>query len=755
MSPSSDVTATPTPTQGSSSTTIGNGNTIDSTHPFFLHASDAPGMIFVNTSFDGRGYAGWSRSILISLSAKNKLGFIDGSCPMPLPTDPTFQSWSRCNHCVLYSKTTKDLWLDLEHRFGQPNGAKLYHLQKELADLVQGSADIASYFTKMKRLWDELDTLNTDMYCSCNCECGGKKKMQQFKEDERLIQFLMGLNETYGQARSNILMFKPLPSVNQAYSLLMQDENQREIHVNSHFPTDGSSFLVRNQASQNHQTPNGPQFYTQQKTGNNSYKGNTAYKGKKNAQIKKMQHNAKGNSATTIEDTGEVCNKMAEGPQFAQKLSSDQFNQLVNLLNQMQTGQGGTQEVNANSVAAKTESDVMLWHVRLGHLLFNAMKHINSISFLPTHICDCDVCPQARQSRSPFPISHIKTNQAFDLIHIDTWGPYRTPTHNGYKYFLTIVDDFSRATWTYLLSTKSNVFSVLKYFLSMVERQFNAKVKIIRSDNDLELGKATAASLFLESQGILHQTSCVGTPQQNGIVERKHRHLLEVARALLFQSKVPISYWGECILTATFLINRFPSKVLKGKTPYALLFGQSPSYSFLRSFGCLCYASTLSHHRGKFAPRAKACVFMGYPVGQKGYKLLNLTTKKLSITIYTHTPTPPNRPPTYTDSPAISPAQLPASLNSPAPSPISSSPSIPLRRSNRDNLGTLPGYLKDYICNHIYFTDLTKSCFSTPCSPTPFSFSALSISNQHLIHSLSTISEPTSYNQACSNPGWV
>ncbi|OIT29821.1 hypothetical protein A4A49_66048, partial [Nicotiana attenuata] len=177
-----------------------------------------------------------------------------------------------------------------------------------------------------------------------------------------------------------ILMINPLPSVNQAYSLLMQDENQREIHVNSHFPTDGSSFLVRNQASQNHQTSNGPQFYTQQKTGNNSYKGNSAYKGKKNAQMysyckmtnhtidncyrligfpadfkftknKKMQHTTKGNSAAAIEDTGEVCNKMAEGPQFAQKLSSDQFNQLVNLLNQMQTGQGGTQEVNANSAA--------------------------------------------------------------------------------------------------------------------------------------------------------------------------------------------------------------------------------------------------------------------------------------------------------------------------------------------------------------------------------------------------------------------
>ncbi|XP_019241953.1 PREDICTED: uncharacterized protein LOC109225952 [Nicotiana attenuata] len=175
MAPGSDVNETPLTHTPSSSTTTGNGNSIDSTHPFFLHASDAPSMILANTPFDGRGYAGWSRSILISLSAKNKLGFIDSSCPMPPLTDPNHSIWSRCNHMVtswllnyltkvigdsvLYSKTAKDLWLDLEHRFGQPNGAKLYHLQKELADLVQGTADIATYFTRMKRLWDEVDTL--------------------------------------------------------------------------------------------------------------------------------------------------------------------------------------------------------------------------------------------------------------------------------------------------------------------------------------------------------------------------------------------------------------------------------------------------------------------------------------------------------------------------------------------------------------------------------------------------------------------
>jgi len=148
---------------------------------------------------------------------------------------------------MIYSKTARDLYIDLEQRFGQSNGAKLFHLQKELSDLVQANSDVAGYYTKMKRLWDELDSLNSDNRCSCNCACGGKQKLSKSLEDERLIKFLMGLNEAYAPARSSILMIKPLPNLNHAYSLLLQDENQRESYVNAHIPTGSSSFMVRKQ----------------------------------------------------------------------------------------------------------------------------------------------------------------------------------------------------------------------------------------------------------------------------------------------------------------------------------------------------------------------------------------------------------------------------------------------------------------------------------------------------------------------------
>src|SRR4051812_26047475 len=131
---------------------------------------------------------------------------------------------------------------------------------------------------------------------------------------------------------------------------------------------------------------------------------------------------------------------------------------------------------------------------------------------------------------------------------------------------------------------------------------------------------------FFKLKGIVHETSCVATPQQNARVERKHRHILNIARALRFQENIPSHFWGECILAATHIVNRTPTVANQGITPYDMLFGKSPSYGHLNIFSCLCYVSTSTKMREKFDPRAERCIFVGYPQGQKGWKVYNPKT---------------------------------------------------------------------------------------------------------------------------------
>lgn len=167
-----------------------------------------------------------------------------------------------------------------------------------------------------------------------------------------------------------------------------------------------------------------------------------------------------------------------------------------------------------------------LWHQRLGHpshkviclLPFFASSE-NKAHILSKDSCECEVCLPAHQKRSVFPLSDNKATEMFTLIHCDIWGDYKVASSCGAYYFLTIVDDYSRAVWVYLMSAKSEVGQLIKDFCSMVQTQFSKWVKILRSDNGREF---TCLSQFYAANGILHQTSCVDTPQQNGRVERKH-----------------------------------------------------------------------------------------------------------------------------------------------------------------------------------------------------------------------------------------
>ncbi|RVW69268.1 Copia protein [Vitis vinifera] len=168
--------------------------------------------------------------------------------------------------------------------------------------------------------------------------------------------------------------------------------------------------------------------------------------------------------------------------------------------------------------------------------------------------------------------------------------------------------------------------------------QFNSKIQVLKSDNAKEYF-TSSLSTYLQNHGIIHISSYVDTPQQNGVAERKNRHLLEVARCLMFSSNVPNYFWGEAILTATYLINRMPSRVLTFQSPCQLFLKQFPhtraasSDLPLKVFGCTAFIHVYPQNRSKFAPRANKCIFLGYSPTQKGYKCYSPTNKRFYTTM--------------------------------------------------------------------------------------------------------------------------
>jgi len=170
------------------------------------------------------------------------------------------------------------------------------------------------------------------------------------------------------------------------------------------------------------------------------------------------------------------------------------------------------------------------------------------------------------------------------------------------------VDDYSRFTWLFLINSKSYTIVILKDFINKVQNVFSSTIKTLRTDNGCEYINHPVQSMLSEF-GIQHQTSYVYTPQQNEVVERRHRTILEMARSIRFQSAMPLKFWGDCVSTAVYLLNRLPSKVIEYKTPYEMLYMHPPNVNHLKVFGCLGYAST-PRALDKFASRAIPVVFI-------------------------------------------------------------------------------------------------------------------------------------------------
>ncbi|GJT91353.1 retrovirus-related pol polyprotein from transposon TNT 1-94 [Tanacetum coccineum] len=291
-------------------------------------------------------------------------------------------------------------------------------------------------------------------------------------------------------------------------------------------------------------------------------------------------------------------------------------------------------------MAHVTSTKSWLWHQCLSHLNFDTINDRaknNRVTGLPKfkyhkeHLCpSCEQGKIKRVSHLPKPVPNSK--QRLHLLHMDLCGPMRIASINGKQYVLVIVDDYSRYTWVHFLKSKDEVPEVIKTFLKRNTVLLQSPVIIIRTDNGIKF-KNQILKEYFDCVGISHQASSVRTHQQNGVVERRNKTLVEAARIMLIFSCAPLFLWAEAIATACYTQNRSIIHRRFNKTPYELINGRKPDIYFLHVFGALCYPKNDREDIRKLGAKGDIGFFIGYSADSCAYRVYNQRTKKIMETM--------------------------------------------------------------------------------------------------------------------------
>ncbi|GJX52001.1 ribonuclease H-like domain-containing protein [Tanacetum coccineum] len=569
---------------------------LDVSNPLHLHPNDSAALTIVSFKLKGtENYHVWSNAMLLALKGRNKTSFIDGSCRRSNVDVVLGRQWDRVNAVVLgwilnsiteelflgqiFSKRARHVWEELKETYDKVDGSVTFNLHHKIHTLKQNGSTLVDYYHSLNALWKQFDCLIELPRCTCHVADDFKKHNQLMK----LMQFLMGLDDSYMSIRSSILSRDPLPDVRNAYATISSEESHRVV---------SSSMYGSSQRSQSA-----------------AFASNT-----NNSNMNRQS----GGSGLVCENCGfnghaiDRCFKLIGYPaDFGKKRNGQNFK--------------------GKSVSNHSPSGL---NVSSG---FTDEQLSTLISFIK------DKSISGKNVQANMAVAHPNGTETF----ISKIGSLKLP--NGLiLYDVLVIPEYCVTLISVHKLAKDN-----KIFVAFDESRCYFLNQDLNLKNVLGIGNQCGGLYYLDCEGIncnkssVHIQSCLSQHDWHCRLGHPANPVLRVLKPELKidntkQTKycetcqrakqirepfplrgIPLRFWTECVLTATYLINRLPSSVLNGKSPFEMIYNTKPNLSKLRVFGCLCFATVLNNH-DKLGSRSEKCVMMGYSSVKKGYRLYSL-----------------------------------------------------------------------------------------------------------------------------------
>ncbi|KAF7834460.1 uncharacterized protein G2W53_009319 [Senna tora] len=593
--------------------------------PYYIYPSDNPGAQIVVNLLTLGNYLIWSRSIRIALKAKNKLGFIDGSLLPPVDTmSDEFLRWSDADSMVtawilhsmtkdlmeayMFSPSARDLWLELEEKFGVSDKSVVFSLGKQLNQIIQGNDSLALYSNKQKKLMDELNCLSPKSPCICNgCTCGGYKKLHDKVESNDTMTFLYGLNESYDSIVSTILLMEPMPSYNKVYSLVARIEKQRSLGMSNAASSsiDASALAVKvPEPSKNGGDSGKRREYVKKSDrycnfcNKSGHMEDACFKKHGYPEWFEKYKTKKSGQNTTLAVTN------GEGSSQSKGMDSSQIAQLIQMeLKKLVSKKGGTEESPVNaSYFADFAGNITLssstyiqgsdkWVIDSG-----ASSHVTgNVHFLT------DIRLVRGLNTVTLPDGSVK--------YVSSVGTVRLSDALQLKNVLFVPD------FRYNLIFVSKL--VCDSSIQVKFHSYGCVMQDLLNDRIIATG-FLEKNLYILSRMLQCNSSLVSLHDVNTNVNNVSQ-LSDVHKPDLWH--VRLGHPSTKTLEQLSFITKHVD----------LLTGKLPKYTVFKTFGCLAYTTNLLPHKNKFDERAKKCLFLGYAADYKGYKLFDLLTEELFV----------------------------------------------------------------------------------------------------------------------------